>query len=137
MTSDDVSVDVGMWVCINNWTGIVVAMLADKRFLPPYPLPEWSSLVSGVMIESRYYGLIHFPDLEGLAIEVLGAYEPGPNGLARRSEDRIRVLQSEHDRARGSQRKIIKEKLTSERRLLRFWKSHSGYEKHDTSKPYL
>lgn len=45
-------------------TGVIVALIDEGKFASDYPPEQWSYLATGVLIETREVGLIHYPRLD-------------------------------------------------------------------------
>jgi hypothetical protein len=43
------------------YRGVVVAAIEDKSYLPGYEEREWDYLKSGVLIDTDFAGLVHYP----------------------------------------------------------------------------
>jgi hypothetical protein len=45
-----------------RYRGIVVACIAEGRYLPPHTAEQWGYLQSGAMIHTDFGGLVHYPN---------------------------------------------------------------------------
>ena len=59
----------GQLVCVGDVVtidrthqGTVVACIEEGRYLPPHSKEQWGYLERGVMIDTSYGGLVHYPD---------------------------------------------------------------------------
>ena len=50
-----------------RYRGTVVACIAESKYLPPHTAGQWEQLKSGVMIDTDFGGLVHYPDESDLA----------------------------------------------------------------------
>jgi len=61
-----------------RYRGTVVGCIAESKSLPPHTADEWAFLKTGVMIDTDFGGLVHYPDESDLAedqIELIGRLE--------------------------------------------------------------
>ncbi len=49
--------------------GTVVACIEDGIYLPPHSKEQWGYLGRGVMIDTSFGGLVHYPDQKSLDTE--------------------------------------------------------------------
>jgi hypothetical protein len=70
MLGDRVSID---WV----HSGVVVACLDRSEYADAYPQVEWAYLGRGVLVQTSFCGLTHYPDVGGEHFSLVGrAGEP-------------------------------------------------------------
>ncbi len=51
--------------------GRVVACLDRDEYSPAYPASQWCYLSTGILVETRFAGLVHYPDGEGERIQLV------------------------------------------------------------------
>jgi hypothetical protein len=59
--------------------GLVVACIEDGIFLQPHTKEQWTHLHEGVLIDTSFAGLVHYPDQAALA------------------DDQVELLRRRHD----------------------------------------
>ena len=62
---------VGDRVRVDGSPGVVVAILAEHSFAEGYSAHEWAHLGAGLLVLDDQAGLIHYPDIDGLQIDVI------------------------------------------------------------------
>jgi hypothetical protein len=68
--SDSLEVCVGDRVRFSSdGTGVVVACIDRDEFSPGHPREQWARLGGGVLIDTSFGGLVHYPDQEALDTE--------------------------------------------------------------------
>jgi len=45
--------------------GVVVGVIEDGSYAQGYPISDWSYLEVGLLVVSRRYGLLHYPEFDG------------------------------------------------------------------------
>jgi hypothetical protein len=60
LPGDEVRID-------TRYRGTVVACIAERISLPPHAPDEWSFLKTGVMIDTDFGGMVHYPGESDLA----------------------------------------------------------------------
>jgi hypothetical protein len=67
---DGQDVRVGDVVTIDqNHHGMVVGCVGDGCYLPPQTKEQWGHLGKGILIDTNFGGLVHYPDEAALASE--------------------------------------------------------------------
>ena len=56
---DSVSID-------TNHRGTVVACIDSAQYIEPHTSAQWAYLVSGVIVDTDFGGLVHYPDREAV-----------------------------------------------------------------------
>lgn len=62
---------VGDIVRVQGMSGVVVALISEGTFWPSYPASSCAHLKAGVLIETVEAGLIHYPNFDGVEIEII------------------------------------------------------------------
>ncbi|HJQ97541.1 MAG TPA: hypothetical protein VJ826_04450 [Candidatus Polarisedimenticolaceae bacterium] len=57
---------VGDVVSIGNGKGVVVACIDTAEYSAEHPREQWSYLLGGVMIDTDFGGLVHYPDQDAV-----------------------------------------------------------------------
>lgn len=64
------SIRVGDAVAIGpSHTGTVVGCIEEALYLPPHTAEQWGYLRHGVLIDTSFGGVVHYPDQDSLASE--------------------------------------------------------------------
>ncbi len=45
-------------------SGVIVALIEEGAYLPNFAKEDWDYLTSGVLIETRAAGLVHYPNID-------------------------------------------------------------------------
>lgn len=68
----------GQRVCVGDavavgrsHTGTVVGCIEEALYLPPHTAEQWGFLGRGVLIDTSFGGVVHYPDQESLASETI------------------------------------------------------------------
>jgi hypothetical protein len=77
---DGQAIRVGDLVAINSqYRGTVVGCVEDRTFLPPLKGDEWDYLRTGIMVDTDFGGLVHYPDAAAIAQEGIELLERKSN----------------------------------------------------------
>ena len=52
-------------------TGTVVGCIEEALYLPPHTAEQWGYLDHGVLIDTSFGGVVHYPDQNSLASETM------------------------------------------------------------------
>jgi hypothetical protein len=54
-----------------NHTGTVVGCIEEALYLPPHTTEQWGFLAHGVLIDTSFGGVVHYPDEGSMASETI------------------------------------------------------------------
>lgn len=71
--SDGQRICVGDLVAMGHGhTGTVVGCVEEALYVPPHTAEQWGFLKPGVLIDTSFGGVVHYPDQDALASETMG-----------------------------------------------------------------
>jgi len=65
-----------------NYRGTVVACISEGKYLPPHRPEQWGYLKSGVLIDTDFGGLVHYPEESDLKDDEVMLVNRGTNNNA-------------------------------------------------------